>query len=329
MILMVGLAVLLINLQLNMTRVAAQIRPISVSTDHLSFGTVFPGEELEGSFTVSYLDEVGNSTYRIIQKRKPLPPEHSEYPNGGDPDLPGYYRNLCPFLEKVSFENEGDSEGAADQAQVNYLDLSDTWTVQFKVPAIIGQVAQDHTDGFVSISGEYGCDISVDLEACEVDTLWQIGDEEANQLNNPVDELNWPGAFGIFPEFDDPFMISSSTDNHFPYNSNFSNNYAADFDIDFYFYSPTSAQAELILGWGPGQGGSEQKEVLLDSASLGTTPVRAGAAVSGWWEEMERFSDSFVFYLSPGLHTLKLKQLSGDGTIWDYAQLNIISCETL
>ena len=164
MIAVVCLAMFLINLQLKMTRVSAQIIPISVSTDHLQFGTVFPGEELEGSFTVNYLEEAGASTYRIIQKRKPLGPDHPEYPDGGDPDMPGYYRNLCPFLEKVSFEGEGDIEGAIGQAQVGENDLSDIWIVQFKVPAIVGNVAQDYTDGFVSVSGEYGCDISVDLE---------------------------------------------------------------------------------------------------------------------------------------------------------------------
>ena len=97
-ILFLGLPTLVILLALFLLqgpifKVSAQIVPVTVGMENLSFGTVFPGEELEGNFIVTYADTGDGIGYRIIQKRKPLPPEHPEYPNGGDPEMPGYYRS--------------------------------------------------------------------------------------------------------------------------------------------------------------------------------------------------------------------------------------------
>lgn len=140
--------------------VSAQIIPIAVSIEHIDFETVFPGENLQKSFFVSYVDEGDGVNYTIIQQRKPLPENHPEYPNGGDSEMPGYYKNLCPYLTKISNEGEGDNE---NQAFVGPDDSSDTWMVYFEVPAIFGFVAQDHVGGVIDESGEYGCDISVAL----------------------------------------------------------------------------------------------------------------------------------------------------------------------
>lgn len=156
----VGLILVLASLVAGTTKVSAQILPVVVNVDHLDFGTVFPGEERQGNFTVTYVENDNGVDYRIIQERKPLPPEHPEYPGGGDPAMPGYYRDLCPFLEKVSIEQEGDTENLAF---VGDNDLSDVWTIYFKVPAIVGNVAQDHIGGVVTSNGEYGCDVSIDI----------------------------------------------------------------------------------------------------------------------------------------------------------------------
>ncbi len=163
LVLAVGFSFLVISLQKNITQVSAQVVPVTVNINHLGFGTVFPGEELTGTFSVSYAEEGEGVNYRIIQKRKPLPPEHSEYPDGGDPEMPGFYNNLCPHLEKVSLEGEGDTEGQDGNAFVGPEDITDVWTIYFKVPAIFGHVAQEHMGGIISESGEYGCDISVDV----------------------------------------------------------------------------------------------------------------------------------------------------------------------
>jgi|GEM_PF-3590870 len=162
---LVSLSLILSNFQQSFTDVSATIIPLSVNVEHLDFGTVFPGEELQGNFIVSYVDGGDGINYRLIQKRKPLPPEHPDYPSGGDPDMPGYYRDLCPFLTKVSNEGEGDNE---NNAFVGPNDTSDTWIVYFEVPAIFGNVAQDHTGGVVTTNGEYGCDISVNIDIDEI-----------------------------------------------------------------------------------------------------------------------------------------------------------------
>jgi len=144
-------------------KVSAQIVPVTVNADHLTFGTVFPGEELQKDFIVSYADTGDGINYKIIQKPKPCPTEN---PNCG-PD--GYYKNLCPYLEKVSNEGEGDTENLAF---VGPNDPSDTWIIYFKVPAIFGNVAQDHTGGVVNEEGDYGCDIAIDIdinELCKAD----------------------------------------------------------------------------------------------------------------------------------------------------------------
>lgn len=162
---------------------------------------------------------------------------------------------------------------------------------------------------------------------CEEGIVWQIGDQEAGPLDNPVDELNYTGVFGVFPIFPDPFVIDTNSANEFPWNSNYSQSYATDFDVEFNYAGADAAAARLTIGWSPGRSASERKEVLLDSVSRGMTPVRLGTAVSGWWEQMERFEDTFDFALTHGDHVLTLKHLMGDGTLWDYVRLEIVSCD--
>ena len=163
-IIVFGVVFALINILGGSKQVEAIILPVTVNVNHLDFGNVFPGEELEGDFTVTYVAEGDGINYRIIQQRKPLPEEHPEYPDGGDPEMPGYYRDLCPFLTKVSNEGEEDTE---NEAFVGPNDISDTWTIYFKVPAIFGNVAQPHIGGVVDANGEYGCDVSIDIiEGC-------------------------------------------------------------------------------------------------------------------------------------------------------------------
>ena len=153
-----GFVLVLANSQLKITEVSATVVAVTVQGDHLSFGTAFPGEELEGSFVIGYVEqpEPDDVDYRIVLERKPLP---EGYIGEGDPDMPGYYKDLCPYLTKVNLEEEGDTE---DNASVGVDDLSDEWTIYFKVPAIIGHVGQEHINGIVTTNGEYGCDISIE-----------------------------------------------------------------------------------------------------------------------------------------------------------------------
>ncbi|PJB18899.1 hypothetical protein CO115_03580 [Candidatus Falkowbacteria bacterium CG_4_9_14_3_um_filter_36_9] len=175
----IGLALILTNLQANFTSVSATVIPVEVSVKHIDFGNVFPGENHSGEFIVSYADTGNGVDYKIAQKRKPLPSNHPEYPSGGDPLMPGYYRDLCPYLTKVSLENEGDTE---EQSFVGPNDLDDSWTVLFSVPTIMGNVAQDHKGGVVTVKGDYGCDISIDVgEFCGDGVI--NGNEECDDGN--------------------------------------------------------------------------------------------------------------------------------------------------
>ena len=145
--------------------------------------------------------------------------------------------------------------------------------------------------------------------------LWIIGDEETTQTDNPVDELNWTGTFGVFPT--PPAIgatytriitspIDDSADQEFPWNSNFGANYGRTIDIDFSYTGPTT-NVRLSVGWSPGKSATEQKRVLLDSLPIGTTPNVVGTNTPNWWENMPRRVDTFDFSLTNGSHTITLQ----------------------
>ena len=158
--LLVGFVASAISLQLSLTQVSADVWPIMINVGHINYGTVFPGEILEKEFLVTNTDDGNEVKYAIVKERKPLPNTHLEYPNGGDPAMPGFYRDLCPYLENLSLEGEGDTNA---EASVKTNDMKDIWKVYLEVPAIFKHVAQDHTGGIVDAIGEYGCDLSIDV----------------------------------------------------------------------------------------------------------------------------------------------------------------------
>lgn len=163
-------------------------------------------------------------------------------------------------------------------------------------------------------------------DVCEEVVLWQIGDVEASQMDNPADELNWPGMFGVFPSFPDPFVVGTNSDSEFPWNSNHNSGYATDFDVEFDYDGPT-VDVLLTVSWSPGKSANEYKEVYLDGDHLFTTPTRLGAPASGWWNNMEVFQDTFEFELDAGTHTLNFQHPTGDGTLWDFVKLETVCQE--
>ncbi len=84
-------------------------------------------------------------------------------------------------MEEYSEEGEGDVVGGAS---VSLGDPSDLWIVDLDVPAIMGNVAQDHTGGIVTENGIYGCDLSFNVET----TGPHCGDGIVNQTSEQCDD---------------------------------------------------------------------------------------------------------------------------------------------
>jgi len=173
----IAVSLFLVSLKFYFTKVAANILPVAVSEVNLDFGTVFPGEELQKNFTISYVEEYeqGGITYRIIKKIKPKWPEPpvcgqgfttreeaSAYCVANPNNTNCCYPDLCPSLTPIKIE-EGTEEENPTLAYVGSDDLSDAWIIYFRVPAIVGHVAQEHIGEVVTSNGEYGCDVSIDI----------------------------------------------------------------------------------------------------------------------------------------------------------------------
>jgi hypothetical protein len=154
---------------------------LTVNPDHIDFGTVFPQEYLEKSFTVelsnSFLeqDRINDVEYKIVQKPKPCPLGDNNEPiddtcvkddlDGITPHNPTgwHYKDLCRFLSKMPGTNNGNndtgvpsyfsdsgcqepSDHVAKGVLANYgnpTNTMDTWTVDLKVPPVDGYVGQD------------------------------------------------------------------------------------------------------------------------------------------------------------------------------------------
>lgn len=73
-----------------------------------------------------------------------------------------FYDDLRPYLEKVSLEDEGDTEEAAllDKSRD---DITDTWGIDFYVPCIVGAVGRDYTRAIAPREADYGADIWVEV----------------------------------------------------------------------------------------------------------------------------------------------------------------------
>jgi len=181
---------------------------LSVSPKEIAFGTVFPQEYMESDFTIRLsdsfqeADRVDDVEYVIKQKPKcecnawdknpELCPDGQYQPVGYATHLcpAGYTQmaDLCRFLSKMPQDNDGEigepgyynpgtdtclpSVRPAVQAYgklaKSLKDLSDTWTVDLKVPPVAGYIGQDWPescrDYTVPTDGvNYGCDLWVEV----------------------------------------------------------------------------------------------------------------------------------------------------------------------
>lgn len=179
--------------QNNIIKIKADTWPIIVNTGHLAFGTVFPGEQAEKTFIVTYDGDGESVDYRIVERYKPLPdavvPDEysgsiSDYCQEHFEDLERCYRDLCPYIEEYSNEEEGDT---VNGALISFNDSVDVWIVHLDAPAIAGNISQDHTGGIISVNGVYGCDLSIDLEISPKSSVSGCKYKDVNN-NGVIDE---------------------------------------------------------------------------------------------------------------------------------------------
>lgn len=154
---------------------------VTVNTHDIQFGTVFPGEVFSQELVVYYVatGTVDTVPYLVFQR-----------PKTGLGDL-------CPYLTKVSYEGEGETEGATSSV-TTLSDFSDRWQIEFAVPAILGNVAQDHEGNFITESGEYGCEIVIEVDDA-VDPLMASPESTtgSSRGNSTLFATNKPGDGGI------------------------------------------------------------------------------------------------------------------------------------
>lgn len=172
--------------------------PILVNLSHMEFGDVYAGEKVEKTFTVSYSGK-GDGEYTIQEKYKPkpgvLPPSGfngsiSDYCQINHEDFDRCYRNLCPFIEEISREGEGDT---TTKAVVSAADPSDVWAVLLNTPSV-GTVTQDNTNGVVSTSGEYGCDLSFNVASIPNEPVCGNGTVEEGEACDDGNNINGDGC---------------------------------------------------------------------------------------------------------------------------------------
>ena len=180
----------------NIIKIKADGWPIIVNTGHLAFGTVFPGEQAEKTFAVSYIENSAeeNIFYTVVEKYKPrtgaaVPDGYSgsisDYCQEYFEDFEKCYRDLCPYIIEYSDEGEDDVVTAAFLGENDTVDI---WIVHLDTPAIAGEISQDHTGGIISADGEYGCDLFIDIEVKEDEPYCGDGNldpgEECDDGNN-------------------------------------------------------------------------------------------------------------------------------------------------
>lgn len=174
-------------IQNKIINVSAQIEPISFIGPNASFGIVFPGENLEKEFYVSASSEYPNPiTYQLTFQPKPRPEFSDEIGSGAasdhcfenPDDFENCYPLLCPYLDIISEESEGDTKDYATLKE-DQDDETDYWKVLLNAPPVNGYVGQDFDGIPLNEGGEYGCDIKLVL-------LETVGPELPNRTAGPL-----------------------------------------------------------------------------------------------------------------------------------------------
>lgn len=166
-------------LQTNILRVKAAVNVLLVSSTAIPFGSVFPGETLDKTYTVQLDTSVNAAIYTTT-----LTPVTGQ-------------QNLCPFLQvsNVDVPAELDILSSATLSRPN--DTSDSWQVRLTVPGIQGQISQNHQGQIVVSGGDYGCKISITTDTQPPPQGGQISGMKFNDLNrNRRKDPGEPGLAG-------------------------------------------------------------------------------------------------------------------------------------
>ena len=146
-------------IQNRIINVEADVIPIVVGINEMSFGIVFPGENITGKeFTISLAgDETESTEYKISKERSDENGDSCEdNPETCIPDL-------CPYITPVLVDTgEADTINGATLSPGS--DTMDRWKINLAVPAIEGYVAQSFVGTPTGEEGLHGCRISVDVE---------------------------------------------------------------------------------------------------------------------------------------------------------------------
>ena len=174
---------------------------LAVTPEHIHFGTVFPQEYLERSFTINLSDSfmledrVDDVEYVIKQKPK-CKADHPDNPVQYAPvdyathECPVGYTamlSLCEYLSKLPQDDEASDLGfpsyyvedgngdycvtpdpihASGRLAKSDPDISDTWIVDLKVPPVDGYVGQDWPADCPVVElndRDYGCDLWIEV----------------------------------------------------------------------------------------------------------------------------------------------------------------------
>jgi len=176
---------------------------LSVTTEAIDFGTVFPQEyveeDIEITLSSSFLaeDNADDVDYIIKQKPKPYWPKPQEcleeyqteeearaYCHANPGNLGCCYLSLCPFLSKEDADPEDQNDvGVPSYYQGDHCvfpdpdyaigrlaksegDETDIWTIDLKVPPVDGYIGQDWPLDCPTIpvdSQDYGCDLWIEV----------------------------------------------------------------------------------------------------------------------------------------------------------------------
>jgi hypothetical protein len=174
------------------------------------------------------------------------------------------------------------------------------------------------------------------IDEC-TETVWQIGDVEVENestgwLENYADEFNWGVPAGPItagpslgeeqPPFTSPFIVGTTPDSEFPYNSNANRGYATDLNVEWTGGLPLGGK--LIISWSPGKSAAEKKVVSVDGVTTAHLEANGQARPGeGWFLDTYPLVEQTVILgpLAYGDHCINFKHTRGDGTFWDWIKL--------